>query len=158
MYASRRLIVALVLVVAGGCGPSSVKAHHDGGGDDDIDAGTNPPPPTGSIAGTVWAPGNAIGAVPAGFEIPIAGAMIYLTDTDPKAIPDGVYCDRCEPWPGTFTTSDPKGKFTLPGATPGTHKLVIEKAQFRLVETVDVPSDTGLTLTAAQTTLPSKHD
>jgi hypothetical protein len=163
MRASAGVLVACVVAV-GGCGPSNPKGGGggDGGGSQGSDADGGPPPPpppTGSVAGTVWAPGNAIGAVPAGFEIPVPAAMIYLADGDLAAIPDSVYCDRCEAQPPAgYVLSDAKGKFLLNNASPGKHRLVIEKAQFRLAIDIDVPSDTGLTLSTAQSTLPSIHD
>ncbi len=158
---SARVSIALLLLVGAataGCGPSAV-GDDDGGGSSDGGGGEPPPPPPiGVVRGTVWAPGNAVGAVPAGYEIPVAGAMVYLAGTSPPAIPDEVYCDRCELAPAVFITTDAKGNFELAVGTPGTHRLVIEKAQFRLETMIDVPAGQGVTLTAAQTTLPSTHD
>ncbi len=146
-----RLAMVLWSVVA--CGPTSQ-------GDDDDDDGqrdAGPQPPAGSVTGVVWAPGNAIGAVPAGYEIPVAGAMVYVADTAPPAIPDGVYCDRCELHPAVFVASDARGRFTLAGVAPGPHRLVIEKAQFRRETMINVPAAHGLSVPASQTTLPSEH-
>ena len=160
MNRSARLVLISIVSVAA-CGPSHGVGHTDGGGsgtNTDGDGGIITPPPTGSIAGVVWAPGNAIGKVPAGYEIPVAGAMVYIADTAPAPIPDGVYCDRCETPPFGYALSDTKGHFVLAHATPGKHRLVIDKAQFRLETMIDVPADSGLTLTAEQTTLPSVHD
>jgi len=153
-------ILSVTAILLAACGPSA------GGGDDDDDGrsdggpgGDGRPPATGSLTGTVWAPGNAIGAVPAGYEIPVAGAMVYLADDGPPpAIPDEVYCDRCQFHPAIYVATDAKGRFELTGVTPGSHRLVIEKAQFRLETTVEVPADRGVALAAAQTTLPSRHD
>jgi hypothetical protein len=157
MFARVLFLLSLVLVA---CGPTS-----PGHGDDDDDdggpgdGGYEPPPPSGNVTGTVWAPGNAVGAVPAGYEIPVAGAMVYFADLGaPPPIPDGVYCDRCELRPAVYVETDPKGRFTIEHVLPGPHRLVIEKAQFRLETTIDVPSQEGLALPAAQTTLPSRHD
>jgi hypothetical protein len=143
------------LLVLAACGPTAAGA--DGGGGDD-DGGDDEPPPTGRVTGRVWAPGNAIGAVPPGYEIPVAGAIVYVTDEAPPPIPEGVYCDRCQGVDGDFEITDPDGSFELRDVEPGTHRLVIEKAQFRLETSIDVPADTGLALTTAQTTLPSHHD
>src|SRR5262245_31776922 len=108
------------------CGPTSVRDKDAGGSDE-------PPPPVGSVTGTVWAPGNAIGTVPAGYEIPVAGAMVYFADASPpNAIPDEVYCDRCELYPASFSPTDAKGRFKIENVSAGAHRLVIEKAQFRL--------------------------
>ena len=45
---------------------------------------------TGKISGTVFAPGNAPGMVPAGHEIPLSRALIYLSLTRAEPIPEGV--------------------------------------------------------------------
>jgi hypothetical protein len=152
---SARVVVLFALLAA--CGPTP-----QGGDDDDDDGGSGPdaggPPPAGSVTGTVWAPGNAIGAVPPGYEIPVAGAMIYFADNErPPAIPDEVYCDRCELHPAVFVSSDAKGRFVIENVQPGEHRLVIEKAQFRLETMITVTADTGLAVPAQQTTLPSVH-
>ena len=57
----------------------------DDGGDGDCD-GVEPPTPTAQLTGTVYSPN---------LEIPIAGALVYLTTTDPEPVPDGVYCAEC---------------------------------------------------------------
>lgn len=134
------------------CGPTP---PDDGNGSG---SGSGEPPPAGNVTGTVWAPGNAIGMVPAGYEIPIAGATVYFADDGPPAaIPDEVYCDRCELHPPVFAMTDPKGRFTIENVPEGSHQLVIEKAQFRLVTMIDVPAKQGLAVPAEQTTLPSQH-
>jgi hypothetical protein len=147
-------MLARAVVVFGfvaSCGPTSV-GDKDGGGSDE------PPPPAGNVTGTVWAPGNAIGSVPAGYELPVAGAMVYFADdAAPNPIPDEVYCDRCELYPPIFTSTDAKGRFTIGNVSPGSHRLVIEKAQFRLETTIEVRAEQGLAVPAAQTTLPSEH-
>ena len=143
-----RAVVVLGFIAS--CGPTSV-------GDKDA-GGTDEPPPVGTVTGTVWAPGNAIGAVPAGYEIPVAGAMVYFADdAPPSAIPDEVYCDRCELHPAIFTATDAKGRFTIGNVSAGPHRLVIEKAQFRLETMIDVPAQQGLAVPPKQTTLPSEH-
>jgi hypothetical protein len=157
----RRVLTVCVLVCAAACGPTSVG---DDLGDDDDDGGRDGgggdgvlPPVPGSLSGTVWAPGNAPGMVASGYEIPVANAMVYVADASPAPIPAGVYCDRCAEPAFPYVRTDPKGRFTLNNVAPGPHRLVIEKAQFRL-ETDVVATDEGVTLTAAQTTLPSRHD
>ncbi len=148
-------MLARAVVVLGflaSCGPTAI-ADRDAAGSDE------PPPPTGMVTGTVWAPGNAIGAVPAGYEIPVAGAMVYLADdAPPHPIPDEVYCDRCELYPPVFASTDAKGRFTIANVSAGPHRLVIEKAQFRLETMIDVPAQHGLAVPPQQTTLPSQHN
>jgi hypothetical protein len=157
MHVRRFAAAALALMCA--CGPTSLPAD-DVGDDDDTDGGGNPdapPPLPGTLTGTVWTPGNAPGQVAAGHEIPVAGAMVYVADASPAAIPAGAYCDRCAEPAFPYVESDAKGRFTLGNIAPGPHRLVIEKAQFRLETDVTVPA-AGLALPAAQTTLPSRHD
>ncbi len=154
MNASAGVLVALVSLAAA-CGPTPVGSDDDDHGGD---GGREPPPPAGNVTGTVWAPGNAIGAVAVGYEIPVAGAMVYLAATPTPPIPDQVYCDRCQLHPTSFVATDAKGRFVLAGVPAGQHRLVIEKAQFRLETMIDVPPQQGLTVPAAQTTLPSQHD
>ena len=160
-----RALFALTLVLAA-CAPTN--SGRDGGGgddDDDGDGGSNPfidgsMSVFGTVSGTVWAPGNNPDQVTGGQEIPIAGAVIYLLadGQEPTPIPDQVYCQSCQENPSGAVVSDNKGRFTLTGVSDGHHRLVIEKAQFRLVEDIDVAAEFGLQLTAAQTTLPSEHD
>ncbi len=169
MSSLARVLVALALLVVG-CAPSSPGLKDGGGGDDDGGGGpdsggngfidANPGHGgSGVIMGTVWAPGNAPGMVPAGQEIPIADASIYFSLSEPAANPDHVYCQMCQENPAGSTRSDSKGHFTLISVPKDQDIfLVIEKAQFRLVQTVKVTSELGLTLTDAQTTLPSKYD
>jgi hypothetical protein len=154
----KALFAAFVLLCA--CGPTHVNGGGDdaGGADDDDDDGPPPPPPQGTVTGTVWAPGNAIGSVPAGYEIPVAGALVYVADTAPDAIPEGAYCERCTEHPPNYVVTDAKGHFELTGIAAGNRRLVIEKAQFRLEELVDINEELGVALTPAQTTLPSEHD
>lgn len=163
MLVSAKFLATLALSglvgLVAACGPTAIPADDVGDDDaDDQDGGSPPPPPSGSLTGTVWAPGNAPGMVAAGHEIPVAGAMVYVADASPAAIPAGVYCDRCAEPAFIYVRTDAKGRFTLSNVMPGEHRLVIEKAQFRLEQDLVVPGDTGLTLTAAQTTLPSHHD
>lgn len=156
-------VVSVVLASALGllgCGPGAI-ADGDGGAgsvDGGGGGGRDAPPPPGVVRGTVWAPANAPGDVPDGYEIPVAGALVYLAGDAPAPIPDEVYCDRCELRPAVFVTTDPKGRFELVVGTPGTHRLVIEKAQFRREVMIDVPAAAGLDLAPDVTTLPSRHE
>jgi hypothetical protein len=99
------------------------------GGDGDCD-GVEPPTPTAQLTGTVYAPN---------LEIPISGALVYLTNDDPDPVPDGVYCAECVSLPCdshyAFTAAD--GSFILPAIT-GNQKLVVQKGQFLHVTDFDV--------------------
>lgn len=153
----RRLMLLLSLVVA--CGPTP-DAPRDGGGGGD--GGGNLPDayfgPVGAITGTVWAPGNGPGDVPAGHEIPISGALVYLSFFPPDPIPQEVYCEPCEDPPGGAVFSDAHGAFALTNIRPETYWLVIQKGQFRLEQLVAVGADETIVVPPAQSTLPSRQD
>jgi hypothetical protein len=96
------------------------------GGDGDCD-GVEPPTPTAQLTGTVFAPN---------LEIPISGALVYLTTGDPEPVPDGTYCAECVSLPcdAHFAITQPDGSFILPAVT-GNQKLVVQKGQFlRIVD------------------------
>jgi hypothetical protein len=169
MSSTVRALVALAFLVTG-CAPTTHADDDNGGGDDggghpDRDGGNGfidghvVQGGAGTVTGTVWAPGNAPGMVPAGQEIPIADAVIYTSISEPPANPDHVYCQTCEPNPAGSTRSDSKGHFTLIDVPMNTELfLIIEKAQFRRVQKIVVENDIGLSLSDAQTVLPSKYD
>jgi hypothetical protein len=149
----RRLLPALlVLASVVGCRPSRAP---------DIDAG--PPPvdafvgPHGTVTGRVWAPGQAPGTVPAGQEIPVSGALLYVSIQRPEPIPQEAHCQPCIDPPFTSVLSDADGAFALDLA-PGRYWLVIQKGQFRREQEVDVVLDETLALPAEATTLPSELD
>jgi len=83
-------LVAWMLILATACGPQARKGD-DSDDDSTVDAG----PTTPALTGRVWAPNHAPGQTAPGQEIPIAGALVWLTDTQPAPIPDGVYCEQC---------------------------------------------------------------
>lgn len=114
-------------------------------------------PTSATITGTVWAPGNAPGMVPAGHEIPLFGARVYLSAARPEPIPQVTYCDRCTEPPNSHVVSDHVGAFAFANVVPGSYWLVIQKGQFRSEHQIDVAAG-PLELDAAQTTLPSVHD
>ncbi|MFV8750843.1 hypothetical protein ACNOYE_09870 [Nannocystaceae bacterium ST9] len=113
----------------GGVGPKfDVLGTPDGGGDDcaggDID--------NAMLTGTVYAPNGVI---------PVAGALVYITNSAPEGIPDQVYCAECVELPcGTdFVETEIDGTFSL-GANAGPGKyLVVQKGQFLRVTPYDVP-------------------
>lgn len=148
----RRLVSPVfVLSMLVACGPSG----RGGGGDDgtDVDASTGN---FATLTGTVWAPNQAPGQAAPGQEIPIAGALVYVSPTRPAPIPDGVYCEQCVATPSGGTLSGADGTFNLDVA-PGRYWVVIEKGQFRIESEYELQLG-ALQLTAAQTTLPSVHD
>jgi hypothetical protein len=93
--------------------------------------GVNPPEPDANLTGFVYAPN---------LEIPISGALVYLTDQDPEPIPDGVYCAECVELPcdAQFVLTQPNGSFSLPAVSGPGQKLVVQKGQFLHVTDFDV--------------------
>jgi hypothetical protein len=93
--------------------------------------GINPPDPDAALTGFVYAPN---------LEIPISGALVYLTDQEPEPIPDGVYCAECVELPcdAQFVLTQPNGSFTLPAVSGPGQKLVVQKGQFLHVTELDV--------------------
>lgn len=157
----QRLAFALT-VLAIACGPSTPSPSDDDDGTGVVDGGGSTPDaywgPVGSLSGQVWAPGNALGMVPAGHEIPIFNALVYLSATKPPDIPQQVYCEQCVNPSGSHVFSDHDGYFAIDTIVPGTYWLVIQKGQFRIDQQVVITANNALALTAAQTTLPSDHD
>lgn len=148
-----RFLCAVAVALAA-CGP-----HVGTPADDEpaIDAAIDVPDPvTASLSGTVWAPGMAPGQVPAGHEIPIAGALISLEAERPPPIPSGVYCERCVEV-GNGVLSDARGHFAMTTLQPGTYWLVIQKGQFRLEQEITLAAGPRA-LAAAETTLPGELD
>ncbi len=146
------------------CGPAVSSGDDDdqsGDGGGGVDAGFATPDayfgPTGNVSGTVWAPGNAPGMVPAGQEIPVFDALVWVSPNRPDPIPQNVYCDRCVDNPGKHVFSDHKGNFSLTNVVPGTYWLAIQKGQFRIEQQVSIGEGT-LEMTAEQTTLPSEQN
>lgn len=157
MEVEMRRFALLGCLVGLACGPtvSDPGANADGGGTQLPDAYTGP---VATVTGTVWAPGNAPGMVPAGHEIPIHNALVYVSLQKPPPIPQAVHCDQCVDPPGTHTLTDHQGRFTLPNVQPGSYWLTIQKGQFRLEQQVTLAENQVLELTTPQSTLPSAHD
>jgi hypothetical protein len=93
--------------------------------------GVNPPTPNATLTGFVYAPN---------LEIPISGALVYLTDSDPEPVPDGVYCAECVELPcdAHYVLTQPNGSFALPAVSGAGQKLVVQKGQFLHVTELDV--------------------
>lgn len=143
-----QLFIALVSVLAA-CGPA---ARDHGNGGDDVDA--PPPVTTATLTGKVWAPNQGPGQAAPGQEIPISGALVYISTAMPAPIPDGVYCEECVPTPQGGVLSAADGSFTLE-VEPGNYYLTIQKGQFRITQMVGL-SLGAQALPASQTTLPSQ--
>jgi hypothetical protein len=146
----------VVMAALTACGPG----QRGGGGDDDgSGSGSNAcsgGPGCATVTGHVWAPKWAPGQVPAGQEIPIYGALVYVSTTRPQPIPDHVYCEACVDAPEGSIATDHDGSFSLT-VQPGHYWFVIQKGQFRLEQELDVMSGTT-TLAPQDTTLPSRQD
>jgi hypothetical protein len=151
----RAAATTLLLVLATiACGPADrTSPSVDGGAEDDGEDGDYV-----QLGGTVWAPGNAPGMVPAGHEIPVFDAVVYLTSEPPAPIFQHVYCEACTQGTPNAAYSDHKGNFTLPRARIGDQKwLVVQKGQFRRQVQITVGTDLSI-LPASMTTLPSETD
>ncbi len=141
LVATLPLVLLSTIAFGPGCGgsdPGGLASDADGGG---IGGGVNSgdagdltsdaaPPAIGFVAGKVVAPEGTI---------PIAGALVYLTRTEPAPIPSGVYCDKCVRLDSfSFTYSEPDGTFRLPVHAEGSFFMVTQKGQFRRVRRVNV--------------------
>jgi len=101
----------------------------DGGGDD---CGPQQPiMPDATLTGTVFAPN---------MELPISGALVYVTDEPVEPVPDEVYCAECVDLGCDipFTLTEPDGSFTLETVSGAGQQLVVQKGQFLRVSPIDV--------------------
>lgn len=149
----RKVLPIVLLAMAMSCG-TSVTPDPLGGENDLPGPGSNRA--KGRISGTVWAPGNAPGMVPAGHEIPVHEALVYVTNDRPGPIPQETYCDSCNIKGDLFGLSDYKGHFEIEGIPEGNYWLVIEKAQFRIEREIVVRGEFANELPQDFTTLPSQ--
>lgn len=148
----KALTFSILALAALSCGPAS----RDRGDDDgtSIDASDVPVDPNAIVTGRVYAPNQGPGQVPPGQEIPISGALVYISDMKPEPIPDHVYCEECVETPNGGTTTASDGSFKL-SVTPGNYWLIIQKGQYRIEQQVGLSQGTIL-LPPQQTTLPSQ--
>jgi hypothetical protein len=104
------------------------------------------PPTDATVTGRVFAPN---------MEIPISGALVYLTQDPVDPIPDGVYCAECVTLecdqPYVLTAAD--GTFSLPAVSGTGWQLVVQKGQFLRVSYIDVNPGTTQ-VPASQVNLP----
>lgn len=114
------------------------------------DGNVDPAKVVATLRGTVHAPNQ---------QIPISGALVYVTDTAPPALVHGVHCDECV----TLTTdipyvlSKPDGSFELPATSLGDRYLVVQKGGFRRYRKITIqagPQD----IAADVTTMPAAEN
>jgi hypothetical protein len=124
------------------------------------DAGVDPGPGFGADGSSSANPGRSVrvtGKVyaPNG-QLSVAGALVYLTDEPPPAIPQQVYCDKCVTLAeGTFGYSGADGSFDFTASVTTQKYIVVQKGQFRRVRPF-VPSDGTNAVPKESTTFPSK--
>ena len=102
------------------------------GGQNGDDGGDCVPQATNAtLTGTVYAPN---------LEIPISGAVVYVTQGDPEPVPAEVYCAECVQITCNehFVLTEPDGSFELPATAGAGQKLVVQKGQFMHVVDIDV--------------------
>lgn len=139
----------------GGDGDGDDPGDGDGDGDDtddtsgpkfDVlgvgDAGSGDCGPDGTddaiLTGTVYAPNGTI---------PVVGALVYISNSPPEPIPDGVYCAECVELDCSvdFTETDVDGTFSLSANSGQGKYLVVQKGQFMRVTEIDIaPGNTQL--------------
>lgn len=152
-------VSALSLAVLAACSTAVTRGTDDdlGGSGDQKDAGINlgagdgggivtPATPIGSLTGTVFAPNGSL---------PLAGAVVYLSEVKPAAIPTAAFCDKCLDLTNMqFTNSKSDGTFKLEFFKAQKMYLVVQKGAFRRVREVNlVAGEQGVP--AETTTLPS---
>ncbi len=123
----------------------------DADADGDTDGDTDHTlPKAAHLKGTVFAPEGTI---------PISGALVYLSKSEPDPIPSGVYCDRCVELSSSnpYTYSEPDGTFDLPVTYSGEYFFIVQKGQFRRIRTYTV-IDGDQDMSPEMTTLPAKED
>jgi hypothetical protein len=125
-----------------------------GGGvtaDDGVAEGTDdcvPSPTNGTLVGTVYAPN---------LQIPISGALVYVSTQEPEGVPDGVYCAECVgvPCDASFVLTNPDGSFELPVSAGAGQKLIVQKGEFLRVSDIDLVEGPN-TVLPMQSSLPGE--
>jgi hypothetical protein len=140
-----RLVLAAVLFVCFGCSPDNRLADAPPASDSPPEDGPRRPPdactglqcqvvaceaqgrPTTTISGTVFAPNGTM---------PLYGVTVYVPNTDPGPLADGVRCASCtEELPGkpvTKTITNEMGRFSLEDVPSGTDiPLVVTIGKWR---------------------------
>jgi hypothetical protein len=145
----------LTTLPTGGDGDGDGEKYDVGGGEgtgpgdekDDCDPALLPDP-NSVLTGTVFAPN---------MEIPISGALVYLTDDPVEPVPDEVYCAECVkiPCDSHYVLTEPDGSFELPAVAGPGQSLVVQKGQFLHVVPFDVSEGSNL-VQPAQSNLPGQ--
>jgi hypothetical protein len=154
----RRLFAATLCFALVACGPTSGEEDVDGGGPGGEDAGNQQDvyyePPNAHVTGIVYAPNGRTFTPP----LTVSGALVYLTESAPPAIPLQVYCERCTEVPSGahFVKTDASGAFDL-NVWSGPYIMVIQKGQFRLVRSINVGAGQTFEVPPEDTTLPSSN-
>ncbi|MBC8069208.1 MAG: hypothetical protein IAG13_12810 [Deltaproteobacteria bacterium] len=103
-----------------------------------------------TLTGTVYAPN---------LEIPISGALVYLTTGAVEPVPDGAFCSACVELTcdKPFVLTEPDGSFELPATAGLGQKLVVQKGEFLHVVDFDVVAGDN-PVPAEQSNLPGRWD
>lgn len=134
-----------VLDVGAGTGGATA-AGDDGGGCEADDIAQ----PNATLEGTVFAPN---------LEIPISGALVYVTDREVPEIPEQSYCAECVELECdvNFVLSEADGSFSLPAVAGPGQKLVVQKGEFRRVVELEVAEGSN-TVAPMDSSLPGRWD
>lgn len=154
------LPVGCILVAAASCSSESPKGF--GTGTKQPDAGTsfeqsgfqNTPPVAkidARLNGTVYGPNG---------DLPISGALIYVTRDAPPEVPEGATCDQCVKLSADvpFTLSAANGEFSLQLSAADYNYIVVQKGGFRRVRKIEKIKAGDQELKKAMTTLPKSRD
>lgn len=103
-----------------------------------------------TLTGTVYGPDG---------ELPVSGALVYLTANEPGGIPQEVYCAACTELAcgDDQTLSNADGSFTLNAESGAGKFLVVQKGQFMRVTPLDVAPGPAA-MNSNYTTLPAGTD
>ncbi len=119
-----------------------------GGGSSTDTEGDCGPAKDATLQGKVFAPN---------LELPISGALVYVTSDPVDPVPDGVYCAECVQLdcstPYTFSEAD--GSFTLPATSGQNLQLVVQKGQFLRVVNLNITPGMNA-IPATQSNLPGE--
>jgi hypothetical protein len=132
-------------------GPEVLDLGGGGTADEGVAEASNdcdPSPTNATLKGTVYAPN---------LQIPISGALVYVSSTDPEPVPDGVYCATCVgvPCDAQFVLTNPDGSFELPVSAGAGQKLIVQKGEFLRVSDIDILEGPN-TVLPVQSSLPGE--